>query len=293
MIYVASHINARSPTINGRSLPIFPCYPNKRPACANGFKDASTDPGWIAELWAGRTGLLVAVPTGEGSGISVLDIDDTGWPGLAALPPTRVHQTRGGGRHYIFRHRAGLRCSQSLIAPGVDVRADGGYVIWWPSAGFVVNGDAVIDWPDSLQTTPKTENDGSPPVDLTSSLPAPSTIAREVTHLRAFKKTVPRWSREETYAYYAARNARVRLALTPIGQKLRERTINAEAYALGRLVAPGWIGGDESFLWIWLGAQDCRYDRDHGTAATLRLIRRGMLAGMRLPYPDLGAKKAG
>jgi hypothetical protein len=66
MIYVASHINARSPTINGRSLPIFPCYPNKRPACANGFKDASTDPGWIAELWAGRTGLLVAVPTGRG-----------------------------------------------------------------------------------------------------------------------------------------------------------------------------------------------------------------------------------
>jgi hypothetical protein len=25
-----------------------------------------------------------------------------------------------------------LRCSRGRIAPGVDVRADGGYVIWWP-----------------------------------------------------------------------------------------------------------------------------------------------------------------
>lgn len=280
-----------TPHLEGRQLPIFPCYANKRPACANGFRDATTDPARIRELWAGRTGLLVAVPAGAACGISVLDVDDTSWPGLGELPPTRIHQTRSGGRHCIFWHRPGLRCSQSVIAPGVDVRADGGYVVWWPAHGFAVSGEAVIDWPESLRATPKTR-DGSPPVDLASSLPAPSTSEREVTHLRAFKKTVPRWSREETYAYYAARNARVRLARTPIGQKLRERTINAEAYAIGRLVARGWIGGDEAFLWLWLGAQDCRYDRDHGITATLRLMRRGLLAGMRAPYPDLNLKEA-
>jgi hypothetical protein len=34
--------------------------------------------------------------------------------------------------HFFFQHAPGLRCSRGLIAPGVDVRADGGYVIWWP-----------------------------------------------------------------------------------------------------------------------------------------------------------------
>jgi len=134
-----------------RPLPRFPCYPNKRPACPNGFHDASADPARLVALWAGRTGLLVAVPTGEASGIAVLDIDvaGLGWLAAAGLPPTRQHQTRSGGRHFIYRHRPGLRCSQGVIAPGVDVRGDGGYVIWWPAHGFASGGE-IADWPEGL-----------------------------------------------------------------------------------------------------------------------------------------------
>jgi hypothetical protein len=87
--------------------PIFPCYPNKRPACANGFHDASADPAEQARLWGERIGLLVAVPTGEPSGLAVLDIDKAGldWLASANLPATRQHQTRSGGRHVIYRYR--------------------------------------------------------------------------------------------------------------------------------------------------------------------------------------------
>ena len=43
-------------TLDGHPLPVFPCYANKRPACANGFKDATTDSARIADLWGGRSG---------------------------------------------------------------------------------------------------------------------------------------------------------------------------------------------------------------------------------------------
>jgi hypothetical protein len=44
-----------------------------------------------------------------------------------------------------------MRSSAGRIAAGVDVRADGGYVIWWPAAGFPVISDMpVAAWPSWL-----------------------------------------------------------------------------------------------------------------------------------------------
>jgi hypothetical protein len=85
----------------------------------------------------------------------VLDIDprhggDT-WLASQNLPETRVHTTRSGGLHYFFKHRPGLGCSRDLIARGVDVRSEGGYVIWWPLAGCkVLSEGPIADWPATL-----------------------------------------------------------------------------------------------------------------------------------------------
>jgi len=57
-----------------------------------------------------------------------------------AIPNTRTHRTVSGGLHLLFRQPAGVEipCSQSRIAPGVDVRGSGGYIIAPPSCGYDV-----------------------------------------------------------------------------------------------------------------------------------------------------------
>jgi hypothetical protein len=138
-------------------LPCFPCLNDKSPATPHGFKDATHDHGHLQELWRRHPGPLVGVPTGEGSGLNVLDVDtrNGGRTWFAKhrdrLPATRVHRTRSGGLHFFLGHQQGLRCSAGRIAAGVDVRAVCGYVIWWPAAGLPVLSDLpVASWPEWL-----------------------------------------------------------------------------------------------------------------------------------------------
>jgi hypothetical protein len=147
-------------TLEGRALPIFPCnWSNKKPTCDHGFKDATTDPAEIDRLWDLRPGKLTGVRTGEASGLAILDVDPRhkGEAWLAefecthGFPSTRIHVTRSGGMHFVFRHRRGLDSSRDLIARGVDIRADKGYAIWWPAAGCRVLAEGPIaEWPASL-----------------------------------------------------------------------------------------------------------------------------------------------
>jgi hypothetical protein len=99
----------------------------------------------------------VGVPTCADNGIDVLDVDtkngatDWWWQHFEELPKTRTQVTESGGYHVFFRHAEGLRCSSSRIAEGVDVRADGGYVIDWSREGLpVANAGLLADWPEDL-----------------------------------------------------------------------------------------------------------------------------------------------
>jgi hypothetical protein len=136
----------------------FPCLSTKRPATPHGFLDASADPVALQELWARYAGPLVGVRTGRSSGIDVLDLDRKHGEAVAwwasnrgRLSVTRVHRTRSGGLHLVFRHVPDIRCSASRIAPGIDVRGDDGYIIWWPALGLPVLSSAPLAiWPDWL-----------------------------------------------------------------------------------------------------------------------------------------------
>jgi hypothetical protein len=125
-----------------RGLAIFPCLPrDKRPATANGCKDATTDLATVRQWWGLEPRYNVAVATGAISRVFAIDID-----GLDAelelrrleaehgeLPPT-VEALTARGRHLYFRMPDKPVCnSASKIAPGIDVRGDGGYVIAPPS----------------------------------------------------------------------------------------------------------------------------------------------------------------
>lgn len=93
---------------------------------------------WFRRWPAGNVGIV----TGAISGLVVLDIDagHGGDESLAALtlehgrlPHTIEAITGGGGRHLYFAHPGGEVANKVGLAPGIDLRADGGYVVAPPS----------------------------------------------------------------------------------------------------------------------------------------------------------------
>ncbi|MDR3529795.1 MAG: bifunctional DNA primase/polymerase [Rhodopila sp.] len=137
-------------------IPVFPLRSNKRPCTEHGFKAASTDPETVRRMFADPLAALIGVPTGAVSGFDVLDIDPSRagdeWlrENESRLPPARRHHTRSGGVHILLKHTPGMGNSSDRIAPGVDVRGDGGYCVWWPAQRFHASGDVWGDWPDWL-----------------------------------------------------------------------------------------------------------------------------------------------
>ena len=84
----------------------------------------------------------VAVVTGEISGVVVLDIDPRhgGSDSLAQweaehgpLPLSVEARSGGGGRHIYFRHPGDIVHNRVGIAPGIDLRGDGGCIVAPPS----------------------------------------------------------------------------------------------------------------------------------------------------------------
>ena len=128
-----------------RGIPVFPCEPGgKRPLTYNGFWDASADPRRVEAWWSRWPEANVGIPTGERSGLLVLDVDPgAGGPeSLAALertggplPRTARTRTGGGGMHVFFGYPAGeeVRSNTGRLGPGLDVRGEGGYVVVPPS----------------------------------------------------------------------------------------------------------------------------------------------------------------
>lgn len=129
----------------GAGIPVFPVNQAKRPL-VKWKAAATTDLGQIRRWFAKWPDAMPAIPTGEASGLAVLDLDrKDGKDGAATikalgfdtdtLSPVMVETPSGGG-HLIFRHAPGLRSSAGQIGPGVDVRAEGGFVV----AAGAVNG---------------------------------------------------------------------------------------------------------------------------------------------------------
>src|SRR6516165_10658793 len=179
--------------LEGRALHIFPCKADKTPACEHGFDDAVADQAGIDRLWSAvwqrnRATALIGVATGVISGIAVIDIDPRRggdkwlFENLDRLAKTRAHETQSFGQHLIYRHLPGLRCSRDAIAPGVEIKADGGYAIWWPSHGCRVLCEgpvamfpawlmAELDAAGSDVTAQSSRGDAAPLVDGRARLP--------------------------------------------------------------------------------------------------------------------------
>lgn len=133
-----------------QGIPVFPCSITKKPLTERGFKDATTDEAQIRAWWAKHPAAIIGMPTGDPSGISVIDLDHKpnkfgqvrdGSAALEelthgeAIPDTTEAKTPTGGRHIYVQHQPGFKCSTDNEL-GIDVRAEGGYVCIPPSPGY-------------------------------------------------------------------------------------------------------------------------------------------------------------
>jgi hypothetical protein len=115
----------------------------KHPRTEHGLHDATVDEAQICKWWRRWPNANIGVPTGAASGLMVLDIDPRhgGSESLEVLlrkfgplPNTLEQLTGGDGRHIVLKHPGGHIPSRALPgAIGIDVKADGGYIVVAPS----------------------------------------------------------------------------------------------------------------------------------------------------------------
>lgn len=273
-----------------KGKPTFPCAPNsKRPLTPRGFYDASADKAVIAARAARFPMANLGMPTGQRSGLLVIDIDcKNGVDGcstliafertLGALPPTLAASTPNGGTHLFFvvpgAHvpSAVAKIGKSH-APGIDIRAQGAYVVIPPS---VIDGrpyawtkrlapaELPARWVDALTHRAAATTSIAPTLDASHDV-------RAVDHwcLRAL--------------HYEARS----LASAPRGTR-NDRLWRA-ASALGGLVHMGAFTADEMQS-VLLRA--CAQWPQRTPSKDLRTIERGLAFGIANPrHSKRGAQR--
>ena len=117
--------------------------PAKHPRTAKGLLDATRDQAQIRRWWKTWPEANIGVRTGKISGIVVVDTDlkndgPKNWSELQDVHgavETLTARTGGGGEHWIFLAPSDrqLKNTTSVIARGIDTRAEGGYIVAPPS----------------------------------------------------------------------------------------------------------------------------------------------------------------
>jgi hypothetical protein len=254
-------------------LPVFPARlvdGDKRPCTRHGHLDASADPVTIRAMFeAAPFADLIGMPTGRASGVVAVDVDiKDGAQGKAwldahsaKLPQTRTHHTRSGGLHLIFNlPDVELRNSQSRIAPGIDVRGEGGWIVMPPSAGYsVADGcepERMPDWLLQAALPP-------PPAPSSATAPRTSTASGSALGLAALEK----------------RCNDIRTA--PDGTK--HSTLNEAAYSIGGLVGSGELVEHEAFAALSAALDDIRSKCKNFRAAQ-RTLRVAFADGKAKPH---------
>ena len=106
------------------------------------YQVAMADADQIGDWYRRFPDAGVAIVTGAVSGLVVVDIDSAhgGEQSLydlqrthGPLPPTLEAVSGGGGRHLYFAHPGGELRNRTGLAPGIDLRGDGGYIVAPPS----------------------------------------------------------------------------------------------------------------------------------------------------------------
>ena len=132
-----------------KGWPIFPLKPGEKTPLegSNGFKDATTNPDTIEAWWTETPDANIGFCPGD-VGMAVIDIDPGADEASLDLPETGMEaSTPRGGKHLFYELELGEQVppSASKVAPNVDVRSSGSYVVLSPS----VRADGEYRWSKS------------------------------------------------------------------------------------------------------------------------------------------------
>jgi hypothetical protein len=249
--------------------------PGKHPLTQRGVKDASSDSLIISGWWRSWPGANVALATGSVSGVAVIDIDlPHGERSLEhlkgagyELTQTLAVRTGSGGLHLYYAapdfplgNSAGRLPGVSLELQGVDLRADGGYVVAPPSTHVSGSRYAWIS-------------------DETEPAPAPAWLAAAEHNSPSEPADIEIQPPGSTSAYGRAALAGEldELARAPVGT--RNHTLNRCAFRLGRLIA----GGELSEIGVVAALGARAVARGLSPREVERTIASGLAAGRRHP----------
>ncbi|CAJ0860350.1 hypothetical protein AMST5_01294 [freshwater sediment metagenome] len=282
---------------------IFPCGADKKPLGGVRWRDESTcDQAQIAR-WRNRwPNAVPAIDMGK-SGLIVIDCDRHGGPdGVAALESLidehglldygPVIHTPSDGLHLYFRQPSDgkpLGNSKGALPPGIDVRGVGGYVI--ASGATLPDGRqwSGVDGMDDIDDAFELDNIPEPPAWLVDMIRAP----------KQRDETAPRETRQQpSIARYDASDAGARawaakaldgkaddLAGTPHGG--RDNALNASSYAMGTMIARGWIGQEEVVAAFEEASRANGFTKEEGARKVRDKIIRAIRDGMANPHADL------
>ena len=236
-----------------RNWPVFPCraadeefvdedgiieiLATKTPLTSNGFRGATMNERIVRELWRRNPGAMIGVPTGAPIGAWVLDIDPKhGGPDTLAaleaqhgvLPATLTAETTSGGRHYFFKHKAGVR-NRGALGAGIDVRGDGGYVI---AAGSVPAVGHPYRWLVDME-----------PVDAPDWL-LELVLPRSYDSTTMYQAPSVSGTINDRYVERAVQSELDDLAMEPMGN--RNNRLNDAAFRMGTFVGAGALSESEA-----------------------------------------------
>lgn len=266
---------------------VFPCAPGaKRPGLDGSWRDLSTaDAGQIREWWAHRP-WNIGIDCGK-SRLAVLDLDvpghtrpapgsnktePTGADALARLcarhgqpfpAPTFTVRTPSGGAHlYFIAPDAAIGNSASKLAPLVDVRATGGYVV--APGSRTTSGTYTVINPTR-------------PAPLPNWIPGLLKDKIKIPHTERIAAAPPTPGSPHAYAEAALASECDTVATAVKGT--RNDTLNRSAFNLGQLIAGGILTEEQVIVDLTSASLSAGLDPKEITAT----IRSGVKAGMRFP----------
>jgi putative DNA primase/helicase len=155
-----------APDLAKAGYPVFPVGPDKNPSVPGGFYAATQDlsqiAAWITE---GCEDHDIAVPTGVMTRTVVIDADTADAYEKMRARHREPHAKTNRGGHWYFRHPQDGKVPSRPLEPGLDTKADGGYVVVPPSRGRtwthgIPDLDALPELPKDLKRRLREERSG-------------------------------------------------------------------------------------------------------------------------------------